>query len=372
MLEESDSESSELQLVVQSAVVTTYTEFASRLKGLPDTASEVNYVAFSLFQNVVWEIFHRLSPLPGQAGMAWNQLDAVWQGLAGYIQVTDNTTHRPIVTKVKGGVNIASALQISVLSAISLSAFGGYAFAASFFAGFVLSLEDTAYAIRRCIDDNYFVEDGLKKLVKNNATIEALQAEIKLVEQQPNVKDSWTLKKILASKKSRLKTLEQETYELQDELMFKILKKKVTWPSLLDECHEDPTLGGFLGNKTYQYQSKKYMGLNDKEMHTAMKRKLQLNIGRALKNNLHWGLAFAGTLLICIPGCQPIGSIIIVVAAALYLEKFAEPVVGIIKNRFFSGNKNQEYTIDSPTESPDSSKREEFPSSPGEEGMSPS
>ena len=51
------------------------------------TLPELNYWSFSLCQSVLYEIYHVIGPLPGEAGLSWNVLDAFCQGVEGVRQL---------------------------------------------------------------------------------------------------------------------------------------------------------------------------------------------------------------------------------------------------------------------------------------------
>lgn len=296
-------------------------EFLEQVAAASSTLPELNYWSFSLCQSVLYEIFHVIGPLPGQAGLGWNMLDAFCQGVEGIQQirsaVIEKTTHRPAATAVKGGLNITSALQVAILSGISFATFGAPAFAAAFGVGFLLSLDDTVCAVRRYYDPTYHGEDNAAKDKKLEIAIQKLTREINEL-RSSSKRDNWVVRAVIRSKEGRLAALKEERLEIADE------------QKILAANGKSDGVGSYvLQSKLYKDVARKtsngdsLTSNNRAELKKAMYEKLGWNILKAIKNNAHWGLAFAGMLLVCIPGFQPVGGFLIIAASALYFSKHA-------------------------------------------------
>ena len=213
---------------------------------------------------------------------------------------------------MKGGINLASALQLSILSAISFATFGGPTFAAAFGVGFLLSLDDTVCAFRRWVDPGYLDKDNKARDEKLNKMIFELDNEIEELDIPP-MNQKWMIKKTLQSKRDRLEELKEERFQIEDEkhimtndysyqLQSKLYKTAVEAP----------------GNVAQSYT----LGKNNLvKANETMKNKLKWNFAKAIANNIHWGLAFGGMLLVCIPGLQSVGAILIIAASVLYFSK---------------------------------------------------
>jgi hypothetical protein len=98
---------------------------------------------------VISEIKNSISIQMQITGPAFNYLDAAASLVTGIHQLTDDNTHRPTTSKVKGSINIINASQLIILTSINLGALSSPAFAAGTAIEFLLSIEETVRAVRR-------------------------------------------------------------------------------------------------------------------------------------------------------------------------------------------------------------------------------
>jgi hypothetical protein len=299
---------------------------------IADALPENNYWAFSaytmLLPLIFKEVLHQVTlPQWALSGPVWNYADGVSSGIVGTIQILDNETHRQKATKVKGVFNILNGIQLTVLTKISFAAFGGPAFAAAFGVGFLLSLDETARSVRRYCSLEYWFKDSLAQYKKiTDELLPNLQDEIDELKQKKrsngdtlNTIEQWALN----SKIKRIDALQSKKNELEQALTNRYLNNpdndsisKVI-SSFCDL--QNPNTSEFIKN----LESVQIKGNASSKTEAQFKKEMKAEITNCLKDNVIWGLAFAGMLLICFPPTHLIGLVIVGVASGLYLAKNA-------------------------------------------------
>jgi hypothetical protein len=65
-----------------------------------------------------------------------------------------------------------------------------------------------------------------------------------------------------------------------------------------------------------------------------IEKKCSDNVLATVKDSFIWGTAFAGALLMCIPGCQLAGLFVMAAASSMYLVKHAGKIASAVKTGF--------------------------------------
>ena len=426
-----------LSEVMQIEIQAIAADFADNV---PDLVMENSYFGFTYYTQLVpailQEVSHYVLPQFRAAGPAWNYLDAASSAITGVNQLLDKTSHRPAATKAKGVVNISSATQLATLSAVNFTLFGGPAFAASFGAGFLLSLDETVRAARRYYDFNYWLDDSFKQLIQTIELTEVVAEEMRVLKEAgQSTVSTWVLQR----KQSRLNELQSRRLELEDDIFCRIaarstaeiedehIKKVLKMFTPRDDIGLEVFMGrlnhvwnegrrrnsakrhvqtGPLGLDGQEYESNTESFLHDlsqgqpvvnwaevltggpdvgqidkflfprtdssslvssdslsdlyetdsrlirsvtpgvnsansvlvtdyTEKEKAIQAKCRNEFKRAVQDNIVWGLAFTGSLLLCLPGCQLAGLIIMGIAASIYFAKNAKKLQATLKQHSF-------------------------------------
>ncbi len=311
---------------------------------LPEILKEIGY--FTLPQNAV-------------TGPLWNYADAGCTIMVGARQLTDETTHRPIASKVKGMVNILSGVTVIALTGVSFTVFGGPMFAAGCGVGFVLSLDESIRAGRRFADPAYWLADSVAQIIKLDELIQKSQAEIAIMEQVLAQSDNSVAKWALQRKKLRLQQFTADFGELQQDVLIRLKTLKYQDDEARSTEHS-AMINNVLANanlsKTPQTDSLRLFSVaidtvltqSKEDRATACKtanheldeqsiqRKCKKQLQQASQDSLIWGVAFTGSLLLCIPGLQIPGLALLAVAAALSLHKNSDQIFAYIKEKWHS------------------------------------
>jgi hypothetical protein len=351
-------------------------EFADRLP-------ENNYYAFSLYTTILPVILGEISnfvlPTFASAGPTWNYLDGACSAISGVNQLLDETTHRPVATKIKGAVNVGNGATVITLTAMNFSLFGAPAFAAAFGTGFVLSLDETARAFARKYSFEYWMKDSLAQLEKLNAVKIKLEKDIRLLggaEAEAIKASSWARNR----KRERLEKLEQDKKELERDILFRtaanhfekvetaveqtpvvthhadrhaVIEKQLNACSegfqqtdfvndlrQINNCPADKSV--FLKRQDLMPAlAKASIPETRKKAEREITKKSDKHVAASVKDSLMWGVAFAAVLLACIPGCQLAGLVVLGVASTMYLAKNFSKVCNVMKKGFnyFFGSK---------------------------------
>jgi hypothetical protein len=353
---------------IQAVVLGASREFASALP-------ENNYMAFSLYTMILPAVFSEIShialPEPGALGPMWNYLDASCSAILGVNQLLDTQSHRPVATKMKGLFNIGVGAEVATLTTLNFAVLGGPAFAAALGTGFIISLDDTVCAFARKYDFDYWLKDSLAQLEKLEALKAALKNEIfELTVAETAALGRWVLNR----KKERLAQMEATKKELEKDILFRVAAKRYERSEAdlsLDDIStlvlrdSDAAIEARLNACGHDIQQTKFIkdlrAINNWDMQKPLtlarhdlvsefdnasdlvtrevrkqeiEKKCNAKIQHAVKDSFMWGIAFTGALLMCIPGCQLPGLIIMGVASAMYLAKNAEKIGSALKKGF--------------------------------------
>ncbi len=303
---------------------------------LAETVPETDYCFLFSYTVILPEIMEHLSsysvPVPEQLGATWNYIDAACQGVTGLNQLFDDKTHRPVVTKTKGLLNLASSLQVITLTTISAPALGPIGFATALGVSFVLSLDEALRQMRRRWNKEYFLVDSLAHLDQTCKLIQNKTEEIEELQRQPGNEDQKKL--ALKLKQDNLRDL-----KVLKEHLHKSIEAKLD-VDLYESCEKKSP-------STLQAITRKYAVPSDsnsqfKEYLDRLKirptpskqdyEKAQLQVDKdsqasktacikSASDSLLYGIAFTGTLLLCIPGMQPAAIALISIASALFFIK---------------------------------------------------
>lgn len=331
------------------------------LARLADAIPENTYYGFSIYTVIAPLILKEFAKvaLPeaqGVTGPVWNYIDSACSVLVGLNQLQDNETHRPAATKIKGVVNILNGVQLTTLTAVSFTMLGGPGFAAAFGVGFAISLDDAIHARRKWQDEKYWFEDALAELEKISQIIDdnVLPREIRVMEEamkQNNITSRaahWALNQ----KKERLQDLKETKRTLEEDILTRAIemrnqdfnKDKDTqnnYQFMMKKIPETPNnnLRSFYSNlhTKINLSREEIRAKCTTPAHRNSLKKIdqrnEANYESAIKDSAIWGLAFAGMLLCCIPGCQIWGLAVVGVASALYLHKNYKRIKGFFSKK---------------------------------------
>ncbi len=302
---------------------------------------------------VICEAMMTVLPAGGGFDPIVNWVDAGVSIVQGGRQLLDDESHRPLATKVKGFSNIASGVALTVITGVATTlgtaaaaALSAQGLTAAFAVAFLISCDEVVRLVRKIVDPEYWVMDNIKQWEKlKDKTIPKLIKEISRLDHNQYIsrKNSaliWAVER----KKERLLQLQELEKELGQDIKDRVTTNETCWMHY--KAHFDKgNLSGIakelIGEKP-NFESGEEAAIEEK---AALKCKKELK--EALSHTLLAGLAFTGMLLLCIPGAQPIGAVLIGVTVAVYVIKYAEsaiknaPVVGdYIKNKL--GSKQSE------------------------------
>ncbi|HEX2549849.1 MAG TPA: hypothetical protein VHM20_08475, partial [Gammaproteobacteria bacterium] len=243
-------------------------------------------------------------PQHPSVGPWWNYLDAICSIALGCVQITDNTSHRPDATTAKGILNLLSGLELSTLTFISFSAFGGPGFAAAFFACMVISMDETVRAYRRMKDPEYWMKDSIAELLK----LEELEAKLLV--------DTGKLNSVRNENSKAIKDrITNWTYERQDNRLreyqgkIKRLRHDITVRAkMMLDPHEKGDPLPYLREyqeKTVSTSGFDFLALDlsvrDFPEEERIERKCKKQFRYCTEDTAAFFFAFAGVLLTCIP-----------------------------------------------------------------------
>lgn len=336
-------------------------ELHEKMNDLGNAVPENNYWATSFYTIILPQILKelRLMLLPQSpfVGPGWNYFDAFCGLLVAIYQLTNDLTHRIIMERIKGILNLLSSAQLVTLTALNFTLLGGPGFAAAFAVGFVLSFDETIRAKRRLEDTEYWLKDSLQQLTKLEDLIKKLNEEILAMDQSGKPKSLWALKRKL----DRLDDYEDQQKKLQDDILVRVKSmgtcdKYAAISPLLDKYYDvsvDPftfkirDAVGFLDgeldidkeekNSRLQALKKECASPEHQIKENIIKGKCEDQYAEARKETAAWFVAFAGMLLMCFPPTEIIGIVLVAAASAYYLKKNAPKIASTAKSiyRFF-------------------------------------
>ncbi len=313
------------------------------LKQVPqvrESEPEVRTYEITLYSIAIHTILSEIATfaLPSPEALHHPGLNYVEAGsslLRGGQQLMDDETHRPLVTKVKGFSNIASGIGLIVitgvgttLGAAAAAALSAQGMAAALGVAFVISCDEVIRAARRMEDPAYWLSDSLKQWDKlNEKTIPKLQEEIYRLEKTPWVRQrnsaaTWALER----KKERLLQLTTYANELKEDIQNRTRTNVDCWNYYYQKYYTDPSHP--LSEKAKELIGAEPDFKNPKrhEYENNIKAKCATDLRKSLDISLLTGITFAGMLLLCIPGAQPAGALLIGISAAILAVKLANKV----------------------------------------------
>jgi|GEM_PF-7061676 len=306
---------------------------------LAQALPETNYWGLAGYTLIAPEVLKYLTrfalPQPGAIGIAWNYTDAACQGITGIQQLFDTATHRPLVTKTKGIINLASSMQLLVLSSLSTS-LGPIGCAAAFGVGFTLSLDETIRHMRRLYSPEYFIVDGLAELDKGLELLQQHERELANLEKeyQQGQQLSKITQFIIDSKKETIHHLKEKCTKIQEQIKTKLdidrydhqsSQKPGPLTYLIQHYSQDQLKTSICRNFLESLKTRSIP--NSEQYYKALRKKAEIKneikseFIHSISNTVVWGLAFSGVLLSCIPGMQPAGLALMVAASVIYFLK---------------------------------------------------
>ncbi len=258
-------------------------------------------------------------------------------GIASFItgvrQLNDTTTHRPEATKIKGLTNILGSFSILTTTGLSMSSVAavgsvalGPAGAAAFVGvNFALSLDATKEAIMRWSSERYWLEDTCKILQKNDELLAKARAKTAELAQIAN--PSTNIVAQLQAQQQAQAELAKKRDQLIADLNTKIqyIQRKpnnaqslATLDDLFVKKYPDPANAQNWRSKISTQQNNSNQQTIDTQHHDLVKKSKE-EVFDATVNSFVWGLAFAGMVLLCIPGLQIPAAGVLAAAGALFV-----------------------------------------------------
>ncbi len=256
--------------------------------------------------------------------------------VTGVQQLRDEETHRPIVTKVKGFTNVTTGVGLAVLTgicttlgtaaAVALSAQG---LAAGLGIAFVMSCDEVIRTARKGLDPEYWLVDSIKQWDKlNQQTIPTLREDIHKLKNTPWINENAAAAWALNRKIKRLEQLEKLAQELEKDIKDRTTTNQDCWNAYKKHFMlADPKSA--LSIKAQQligYKTTELSKSGKKDIEDRVNAKCKKECKEAVSIALLTGIAFVGALLLCIPGAQLIGVILIGIAATLAAAKHAKSI----------------------------------------------
>lgn len=258
------------------------TELGKETTGIAELIPDINFCGFSayifLLSSICKELGHNL-PQDSFAADCWSYIDGGCSVIIGVGQIA-SPKHEPIANRARGSSNIISGGQLIWLTMIGLGPIG---FAAGVGNVFVQSLYNTAKTFRRMYDVEFWYEDTqneLKYIQQEQRNIDAEIAQLRkdLDPNSANRMTNWLIKK--------------KEYRKDD-----LIQKEALLNSHI-KSHDDS-----ISNNT------------------CFKPSLQKELAENLYDNLMFGSAFVGMVLMCIPGAQLAAILLVGISVSLFLYK---------------------------------------------------
>ncbi len=236
------------------------------------------------------------TPLPKSPIPVAGFLLGVFAFIVGTQQLTDESSHRPNATKIKGLVNVLLGLEsiaIPCASLInpSLAALGPIGFAASMAVIFGMSLDDTVHAARK-LDPQFWIKDAYAQLDKLD----------KQIASQPNSEST--------------KQLNAQREQLKSELLIQI-------KALLIK-NEHVKIDGYKNEIKIEDIKSEVKELSSNAKNTILMKQYKIQetcenaFGNCVSNSLISGLALSGAVLLCVPGLQIPGLALLAAATLIF------------------------------------------------------
>lgn len=305
-------------------------------EGLADFSS-TGFAFYGSFLNMVINEITTIT-LPGVSTLnnpMWNFGDAAAATLQGGKQLLDKNTHRPNVTKLKGVTNLSRGVGLAVVTGISttLGVTAGLALASQGIAGalgiaFLLSCDDVIVAARRRHDLDYWLFDSVEKWDKLNTTvIPHLQNEIQTLENslwvtRGNTVAIWSLE----HKKQRLAQLINEADEIKKDIHARVAVNKNAMEILKKRYPDDSDPKSNRIQTSFMAFTPTYNEGEAEEIEEKALSKCKQEFKKAVELSLFAGITFAGMLLLCFPGGQLAGGILIAISVAMLIKRYGAAV----------------------------------------------
>ncbi|MDP3705273.1 MAG: hypothetical protein Q8R24_05130 [Legionellaceae bacterium] len=282
------------------------------------TMPEVSFWIFSGYELIFPLIFEWLKSLsiPQYIHIdnTWSIIDGISSLVIGATQLADQRTHRSLMTKIKGVINIGSGTQLLVFTILAASHAIPFAFAAAAAVDFILSLDPLLHSFRRLYSFSYWLDDSLAQLAKIKDEIEKLTEEkmdfdLWVSEEKNKGASTESFKEqsdwIIDQKQSRLERMIEEQHTICHAIQARLqLRGNTVNDSILEIIKQEPLQSDNLS-----------------EIEATIKNQLHDQLSRCAHETLIFCFALVGWTLFCIPGMQIPAAIIIGIAAVLYLSK---------------------------------------------------
>lgn len=185
------------------------------------TIPEVNHWFFSFYEILLPALLAKTRsiniPALKTVDYAWSTIDGLSSIVIGITQLLDTKTHRPIVMKTKGTINVSSGLQLFLLNLLLQSAVP-LAFVIATSIDLTLSLETLLHAFRKRFFTEYWINDQTELYEKRRADLIQITEEIKKLKEE---EDTTSHQKVLIELyKTRQQKIEQEMSHITSNLLF--------------------------------------------------------------------------------------------------------------------------------------------------------
>lgn len=301
------------------------------------TIPEVSLWTFSSYEVLLPFLlaYSRNTAIPqfNRMDKTWNIIDGVASIGIGVTQFADDQTHRPLISKIKGIINICSGTQLLVLTAMASPAIP-FAFAAAAIIDFLLSLEPLLHSLYRCYFFSYWLNDSLKQLAKLEENLQKLSTEkVEFVEwiteyeynYEYNEVEKRQIGWIAKHKQQRFNAMAQEFDNLKRQIYIRL--------------HNNNTPDAQLILTKYSFvfedisKSSTVLAVpNIEQEKIKITEELQHELYHHAGETFVFCLAAVGWTLFCIPGMQIPAAILIGITALLYIAKNASTLATYIQS----------------------------------------
>jgi hypothetical protein len=219
-------------------------------------------------------LFNNLTEIQAINAPVFGFLGSALTLISGTQNLSNKWTHRPIITQIKGLMNVLSGLQNMTVQCLLLTGFavlGPPALAVSAGIQFALSLDDTLYAYRR-LDHAFWLADTQAVMAKNEQRLAELSQLIST-------------------------SLDKKTQQMYREKWYQLIENQTQLSAQVHDAKHERFA-------TIDQQN------NDKLYH-------------AFTKSFILGMLFIGAVLLCIPGLQMPGLIVMMAAVGLFIVKHA-------------------------------------------------
>ncbi|MDP3562118.1 MAG: hypothetical protein Q8R83_08080 [Legionellaceae bacterium] len=269
------------------------------------------------FRNAAIPQFNRMDK-------TWNIIDGVASIGIGVTQFADDQTHRPLISKIKGIINICSGTQLLVLTAMASPAIP-FAFAAAAIIDFLLSLEPLLHSLYRCYFFSYWLNDSLKQLAKleenyQKVITEKIEFNVWITEYEINEVERRQIQWIAEQREQRIEAIGQEFDNLKNQISIRLAN------------NNSPDAQRLLADPYWQSTVQIQDVPNIEQEKIKITEELQHELYHHAGETFVFCLAAVGWTLFCIPGMQIPAAILIGITALLYIAKNASTLATYIQS----------------------------------------